>query len=278
MEAATTLAAAGIEQPMLDARLLLAHTLGVSPTRLLLCDQDPITTTHRTQLRQLVAQRAAGVPLAYLTGTREFMGLEFHTSPAVLVPRPDTEPLVEWALAWMGDHPAAHVADIGTGSGAIAISFTHQAPESWGGRVTAIDVSPEALAVAAGNADRLLSPDRRVQIAFRIGDLTAPLDDPVDLLLANLPYLTPAQMVENADLRHEPALALDGGDDGLDLVRRVIADLPRVLHPTGAVGFEIDPSQSAMVQALLRTALPHHQIGVVHDLAHDERHVVAWFV
>lgn len=260
---------------MLDARVLLGHVLGMSPTQLLVADGDPVSADLVQAYTSLMEQRATGVPLAYLTGSREFMGLTFQTTPSVLVPRPDTEPLVEWGLAWLEHHPAATVADIGTGSGAIAISIALHAPDTWSGRVIATDISPDALAIADRNANTLLTPPRRARFDPRLGDLTAPLDAPVDLLLTNLPYLTPAQMGGNLDLRHEPALALDGGEDGLDLVRRVIADLPRVLAPAGAVGFEIDPSQASEVAVLLSCQLPRHTVTTVRDLAGDARHIVA---
>ncbi len=275
-EAATQLQRAGSDSAALDARVLLAFVLGVTQTGLLTRDADPIEHEDLERYRALVDQRAIGIPVAYLVGEREFMGLRFRTTADVLVPRPDTEPLVEWGLAWLGEHPHATVADIGTGSGAIAISITFHAPAEWSGRTIAIDTSAAALSVAQDNADAVLSQDRQHRIRFAQGNLTGPITEPVHLLLANLPYLTPAQIVDNPGLVHEPALALDGGPDGLDLIRQVVDDLPRVLHPGGAVGFEIDPSQSAEVQRLLCHALPNHRVGVVHDLAGDERHIVAF--
>lgn len=260
---------------MLDARVLLGYLLHLDPTQLLIADGDVVDEDIATVYRGLIAQRAEDVPVAYLTGTREFMGLEFRTTPDVLVPRPDTEPLVEWGIAWLVDHPDTTVADIGTGSGAIAISITHYAPASWTGRSIATDISDDARAIAAANADRLLAPARRSRLEFRAGSLTAPLTAPIDLLLTNLPYLTPEQIAGNPALRHEPELALDGGIDGLDLVRRTIADLPRILAPDGAVGFEIDPSQEAEVSRLLSLQLAGHTISTVHDLAGDARHITA---
>lgn len=275
VHAATVLREAGIEQPMLDARLLLAHVLQISVTGVLLADQDLIRPVDLETYESLIKERSTGVPLAYLTGAREFMGLQFQVGPDVLVPRPDTEPLVEWGLGWLASHPDASVADIGTGSGAIAISVAHHAPENWTGTILATDISDNALATAMRNADRLLPLSRRQRMTFSQGDLTSALQKPVDLLLTNLPYLTPMQMEQNQDLRHEPTLALDGGTDGLDLVRNVISELPRKISRTGAVGFEIDPSQTDAVAEMLRAALPGHQVSIVPDLAGDARHVVA---
>lgn len=275
-EGAATLRDSGIDTAALDARLLMAHVLGVSQTGLLLRDPELLPNSSRTAYRELIDLRATGVPVAYLIGRREFMGLQFETTPGVLVPRPETEPLVEWGLHWLKSRQEATVADIGTGSGAIAISTVYHADPKWTGTLIATDVSSDALTVASRNADTLLPPERRDRLRFLQGNLAEPLTGPIDLLLTNLPYLTPVQMEENPDLRHEPHLALDGGDDGLDLVRHVIDDLPRILAPNGAVGFEIDPSQSDEVQRLLAAVLSGHQIDVVHDLAGRERHVVAF--
>jgi release factor glutamine methyltransferase len=137
-----------------------------------------------------------------------------------------------------------------------------------------VDISPEALAIAERNADRLLTGDRRSRLAFQTGSLTEPLVSPVDLVLANLPYLTPGQIAENPALEAEPRLALDGGADGLDLIRTVIADLPRVLARGGAAGFEIDPSQAIETEHLLRSTYPAAMIQVICDLAGRQRHVV----
>lgn len=266
--------AAGIDTAQLDANVLLQHVLEVDRTRLFLMLEDVVSESLAQRYLQLVHQRADGVPIAYLIGQREFMGLPFITTPNVLVPRPDTEPLVEWGLSWLDAHPGAVVADIGTGSGAIAVSIAYHAKVPH--RVIATDVSEAALNIAATNASTLLPSDRHALLSTHLGSLTEPLDARIDLLLTNLPYLTPKQITQNPDLDHEPRLALDGGDDGLDLVRTVIADLPRVLRPDGAVGFEIDPSQSATVQALLASGLPAHTIEVIRDIAGDDRHVVAY--
>lgn len=276
MNATAQLRAAGIDTAPLDARVLMAHVLGISQTELLLRDPDPLPERDYLRYQELITSRISGVPVAYLIGYREFMGLQFATAPDVLVPRPDTEPLVEWGLNWLKSNPQATVADIGTGSGAIAISTVYHAGLEWTGRLIATDISEAALTIASRNADELLPPDRRFRLEFLHGSLTEPLNDPVELLLTNLPYLTPGQIAENPDLRHEPHLALDGGDDGLDLVRTVIDDLPRVLAPHGAVGFEIDPSQAQEVRGQLARVLPDHEVDIVHDLAGRERHVVAF--
>jgi len=273
--AASRLADAGIDTPMLDAEVLMRQILKIDRTRLFLRYPEPVADAEQEAFERVIARRLEGTPVAYLTGTREFMGLPFHVAPGVLIPRPDTEPLVEWALGWLEDRLDATIADIGTGSGAIAISVAAHLPARFTGAVVAIDTSPDALAIARHNAKVLLPQERLHQVTFIEGSLTEPIDQPIDLLLANLPYLTPKQIAENQDLDAEPRLALDGGADGLDLVRAVVADLPRILTPHGAAGFEIDPSQANTVVELLRTTLPDAKIAIIPDLARFSRHVIA---
>ena len=272
--ATSLLASGGIGTARLDAEVLLRHVLGIDRTQLFLCYPDALPEDADVTFNALIRRRLDGQPVAYLTGTREFMALPFKVGPGVLIPRPDTEPLVEWALEWLRNRPAARVADIGTGSGAIAISLVAHLPTTFAGEIIAIDASPDALEVARRNANNLLPPPRGPRIRFVEGSLTYALDGKVDLLLANLPYLTPGQISQNADLDAEPRLALDGGADGLDLIREVIADLPRVLSPSGAAGFEIDPSQEDSVVSLLQSTILDGKVDTVLDLAGLSRHVV----
>jgi len=235
-------------------------------------DECSALTHHR--FRSMVERRLGGEPLQYVLGHWAFRRLDLLVDRRVLIPRPDTEPLVEWALEWVRQRLSATVGDIGTGSGAIAVSLAAHAPEGFSGRIIAVDLSPDALAIAGANADALLPPERRSRLTFRQGSLTEPLHEPVDLLLANLPYLTPRQIAQNPDLDAEPRLALDGGTDGLDLVREAIADLPRILAPVGAAGFEIDPSQAEVVRGLLEATFPGAETTIIHDLAQESRHVL----
>lgn len=272
--AASRLAAGGIDTARLDAEVLLRHVLGVDRTQLFLRYPDALSQDADAAFEALVRRRLDGAPVAYLTGTREFMALPFQVGSGVLIPRPDTEPLVERALGWLKARPTARVADIGTGSGAIAISLAAHLPSTFAGEIVAIDTSPDALEVARRNADSLLPPLRRAWLRFAEGSLTRTLTGQVDLLLANLPYLTPKQISENPDLDAEPRLALDGGADGLDLIREVIAELPRVLSSGGAAGFEIDPAQEDSVVSLLQDTIPDGKVHTVLDLAGSSRHVV----
>jgi release factor glutamine methyltransferase len=272
--ATSRLAAGGIDTARLDAEVLLRHVLGIDRTQLFLRYPDALPEDADAAFDALIRRRLDGAPVAYLTGIREFMALPFEVGPGVLIPRPDTEPLVEWAFEWLKDRPAARVADIGTGSGAIAISLAAHLPPTFAGEIIAIDTSPDALEVARRNADNLLPPSRVPRLRFAEGSLTHELDGKVDLLLANLPYLTPEQISENPDLNAEPRLALDGGADGLGLIREVIADLPRVLSPSGAAGFEIDPAQEDSVVSFLQNRIPDGKVHTVLDLAGLSRHVV----
>ena len=251
----TRLTAGGIDSARLDAEVLLRHTAGISRSDLFLRYPDPLPPDVELVLEMLVTSRLAGRPVAYLVGEREFMGMPFRVGTGVLVPRPETEILVEWALATL--KPGATVVDVGTGSGAIGVSL---AALGNGLTVVATDVSPIALGMAEENADRLLENERRERISFVAGSLLEPISAPIDLVLANLPYLTPKQVDGNPDLAAEPRLALDGGADGLDLIRALVKDLPRVLSPKGGVGLEIDPDQQLAVEDLLRSAFPNRQI------------------
>ena len=266
------LAAAGSETPRLDAEVLLRHVLRLDRTGLFLRRSQPLAPADQAAFDALVAQRAAGTPVSYLTGEREFMGLPFAVRPGVLVPRPETEGLIEWALSWLAPRPAATVVDIGAGSGAIALSLAALLPPDRQDRIVAADVSPAALAVAAENRARL---GLAARVHLVRGNLADWCRGPVDLLLANLPYLRPDQLTANPALRAEPTLALLGGADGLDLIRRLVADAPRLLAPGGAIGLEIDPSQAQVVADLLAAARPTATVAVRNDLAGLARHVVA---
>lgn len=271
--AATRLASAS-ESPRLDAEVLLRHAAGLDRTAIFLALRDPAPDAVRERYDSLVERRLAGEPVAYLTGTREFMGLPFAVTPAVLVPRPETELLVEWALAMLPDlDQPVRAVDVGAGSGAIAVSLVALAPKPID--MTAIEPSPAARDIIARNAVALLPPERRERLAIVDGDLLAGPARSLGLVLANLPYLTPGQISENPDLAAEPREALDGGPDGLDLIERLIAQLPERLATRCAVGLELDPSQAARVAALLENALPGADITIIRDYAGLDRHVVA---
>ena len=233
----------------LDADLLLAHVLHLAKEALYTHLEEPLSPDEEARYDALIARRAAGEPVAYLRGYKEFFGLRYAVDRRVLIPRPETEVLVEAVLAYLRRSGRSRVVDVGTGSGAIAIAIAVSDPRA---QVIATDVSADALAVARANADAHGVADR---VQFRTGDLLASIDETSDAVAANLPYLRDEAVDrwtgERTSLAFEPHIAVVAGTDGLALVRRCIDDLPRVLAPGGAAFFECDPPQSDTVRALL---------------------------
>ncbi|MFQ3631627.1 peptide chain release factor N(5)-glutamine methyltransferase [Roseiflexus sp.] len=252
----------------LDAEILLAHALGWSRVRVLSSLRETIPDETLQTFRALVQRRAAREPVAYLIGRKEFYGLEFIVDRRVLVPRPETETLVTAALEWARQRSAPHdtllIADIGTGSGCIAVALAVHLPNAL---VYAIDLSADALAVARQNIE-LHSVASRVTLLC--GDLLAPLPEPVDLLVSNPPY-TVIDDIDAGVRLHEPHLALDGGNDGLAVYRRLLAASPQALRPDGALLLEIGAMQAEAVTDLVRQAFPTAAVRVLPDLAGRNR-------
>jgi release factor glutamine methyltransferase len=238
----------GVESPRLEAQILLAHAMNCPRIELVARSHEEPTEAERAAFKDLIRRRVDGWPVAYLVGRREFYLLPFEVSPAVLIPRPETETLVLEALRLLKGKPAPRVLDLGTGSGCVAVSVAHQCKPA---RVTAVDVSPDALEVARRNAGRHGVADR---VTFLQGDLFAPLpaDAAFDLIVSNPPYVTPAELAELApEVRdHEPRVALDGGPDGLAFYRRIAAAGGRFLAPGGSVLVEVGWTQEAAVRAI----------------------------
>lgn len=270
--ASEQLARQGSPTPRLDAEVLLRHVLGLDRTALFLRLNAPLEPEDLARFEALLARRLAGVPVAYLIGEREFMGLPFHVGSGVLVPRPETEHLVEWALEWLRARPGSKIVDVGTGSGAIALSIAHHVPPVPGQLIVGADISRDALRIAASNREHL-GLNERVHLVR--GDLLTWCRGPLDLVLANLPYLRPSQIAENPEIHAEPRLALEGGPDGFDLYRRLLADVERVLALDGALAYEIDPSQADLALAATSAAFPGARVSIRPDLAGLPRLVVA---
>ena len=233
----------------LDAELLLAHALGVSRARLYAWPEHEPEPMQREAFDRLVAARERGEPIAYLTGRREFWSLDLAVTPDVLIPRHETELLVELALDRIARDRDVRVADLGTGSGAIALALARERPLA---RVTATDASAAALDVARRNAARLGIGN----VAFAVGDWYAALGDArFDLIISNPPYIAAGDAhLAQGDLRFEPAAALASGADGLDAIRRIVADAPEHLADGGALLLEHGFDQSLRVRALLDAA------------------------
>lgn len=263
--------AAGVETAGLDAQVLLSHVLGVGRAWLIAHPESVLTPDQTIAFERLVQGRASRRPVAYLIGRREFYGLDFAVDERVLVPRPETELLVERAVALVEEWRASHgqwprVVDVGTGSGAIGVSLAVAAPAL--PQVDLVDTSPDALEVARANAERHGVADR---LCFWRGDLLAPLPAPVDLVLANLPYIE-AEVIPTLapEVQREPRLALDGGPDGLDPFRRLFAQVPAHVTLGGVLLLEIGAGQGPAVAELAQVL--HPQAVRVHpDLAGLDR-------
>ena len=244
-----------LDTPRLDAEILAAHALGLSRVQLYVQYDRPLLPEELAAIRALIKRRQAGESVAYVVGKKEFWGLELAVDARVLVPRPDTETLVEEGRVRLDEAAAINatrderIADVGTGSGAVALAL---AKVRAGAAVFATDISADALAVARGNAERL-----SLAVTFVEGDLGAPLaaHGPFSLLVANLPYIPSGDLPGlPPEVRAEPARALDGGADGLDLVRRLIAEAPGLLRAGGALALEIGAGQAAATAELMVAA------------------------
>jgi release factor glutamine methyltransferase len=253
--ASARLARAGVESARLDAELLIAAAAGVSRATLIAGGVE-IDAPLAERFERMAARREAREPLAYIVGYREFFSLEFVVREGVLIPRPETETVVEAALDFLRERPAARVLDLGTGSGAIAIAIAANAPAA---RIFALEISKVSLEVAADNARRHRFADR---IAFLQGDCfaalvdQAPQFDPFDLIVSNPPYIGEPEFAALApEVRDfEPRVALDGGCDGMDFYRRIAVGLARWLAPGGEVILEVGAGQADAVEAMMRAA------------------------
>ncbi len=254
------------EQPYQVALVLLAHVLQKPKTWVLAHPETHLNPEQKAHLEGLVRRLQQGEPLPYLTGRQAFFGLDFAVSPAVLIPRPETELLVEQALSWLEAHPdAKHVLDVGTGSGCIATTLATRKP--WLD-ISATDLSPAALEIAKQNA---ATHQLSHQIAFEQADLFPAGNETFELVCANLPYIPSAKLGYVNTLAFEPALALDGGADGLSLIRRLLAQLPPRLNRPGLVLLETEATLGEQTLALAKTAFPQADVSLLQDLAGLDR-------
>lgn len=289
------------ETPALDAQVLLAHVLGKDRTWVLAHPEASLTPQQEFDLETAIAQIQAGTPLPYVLGAWEFFGLDFEVTPDVLIPRPETELLVETALAWLRSHPQ-HVyrfLDVGTGSGCIPVTLAVHVPRA---RIVATDLSPAALAVAFGNAvkhgveeridfiecdllpsdggpfsgaeDKPWTRDGDSPAVHGLPSTVHDLLSTVNVLTANLPYIPTSTLIELDVYTQEPTLALDGGPDGLETIRRLLTLIAGRMEPGSLVLLEIETRQAAAARSLARVAFPSAEVFIKKDLAGHDRLVV----
>ena len=256
---------ARIEESTIESELLVRHALGVNLVEQYLQMEGEVSPQGEEQAWRLYQRRLLGEPLAYIMGKREFFGRDYYVNQSVLIPRPETELLVERAAVLASSYSSPVIADVGTGSGAVVISLASLVPRAI---IYAMDISNEALAVARRNAGR---HGLQGKITFLEGDLLSPLPGAADIITANLPYVRSAEINGN----FEPRLALYGGEAGLDVVSRLCPELAPKLKPGGSVLLEIGLGQGEAVRALLAAALPGAGISVFPDLAGIERVIQA---
>jgi release factor glutamine methyltransferase len=255
----------GLRTPRLDAEVLLAHALATTRVGLYTHFDQPLGPAELAACRELIRRRLSGEPVAYLVGKQEFWSLPLVVDPRVLIPRPETEHLVEAALSALLGRRAPRVADIGTGSGAVALAIAHERPDA---EVVAVDRSPEALAVARANAAAL-----ELEVELVEGDLLAPLADraPFDLIVSNPPYVREGDYDGlPPEVKREPRAALLAGPDGLAVLRRLVDGAPGLLAAGGVLALEFGAGQASEVAALM-DARGYLEVKARRDLAGIER-------
>ena len=253
-------------QPHYIALALMAHVFQKPKTWLLAHPEEKMTGSQLDLFNNLLTRLEKGEPLPYLTGKQEFYGLEFEVSPAVLIPRPETELLVEIALDWLKNHPLARRAvDIGSGSGAIAVSLLKNCPDL---HMNAIDISTETLKVAQKNAQKHQVANR---ITFLNASLLSAFEGEIDLLCANLPYIPSDKLKQVNSLPWEPPLALDGGESGLDLIAELLNQAPAKMARPALILLETEDSLGPETINLARQAFPKAEIELCKDIFDRDR-------
>jgi release factor glutamine methyltransferase len=261
------LAQADVDEPRLAAEVVLAHVLDLKRAQLLTQYDDPLTPDHLARAQRAVDRLVEGEPLAYIVGHREFYDVDLLTDARALIPRPETECLIEHALKALADHPAPLIADVGTGCGAIAVTLAKHLLRA---KVIATDLSSDAIDLARENAQRI-GVDARID--FRVGSLLESIAESLDLLSANLPYIDDKDWpyLARTIRGHEPKMAFIGGPDGLDLVRGLLSDAPRVTHPGSIILLEIGAYQGDAVTEIVRQNFPQAHVEIKPDYAGLDR-------
>ncbi len=274
LQAARRLAEAGIAQAAFEARLLVAHAAGCPPEDLIRDPDRLVPAEASDRLAALVERRAQNEPVAYLTGHREFWSLDLEVTPDTLIPRPDSETLIQSALCSLETgKPVRRILDLGTGSGCLLLALLSECPGAWG---LGVDINADAIAVARRNAWRVGLKDRA---HFAAGNWADAVSGEFDVVLANPPYIGHNEMTKLPDSvrRFEPARALDGGPDGLDCIRRILNDLPRLLTSGGIAVMEFGADQKADVADLVEREPKLNEPAFFQDLEDRTRCVVLQF-
>ncbi len=258
-------AANNIEDTSLECELLLRHTLKINRVQLYLDLNRELIPKQKGTFWRLIKRRLNGEPAAYITGHCEFYGLDFYVDPRVLIPRPESELLVEKALNLAQNQATSTIAEIGTGSGAIAISLALNLPQA---KIYATDISASALSVAQINCKK---HDVVNRVCLVQGDMLDPLPEPVDLIIANLPYVHDSELSQMSTANFEPLLALNGGSDGLEKIRQLCSQVGGKLRPGGCLLLEIGQGQGRAVTTFLHSLFPSAKVEVAPDLSGIDR-------
>ncbi len=261
-----------VSTPLLDAQVILCHVLDVDRLYLIVNKERVLTAEEAYEYNKLIEKRLDGVPVQYIIGSQEFMGLRFHVEEGVLIPRPDTEILIEKILGNIEENNNYNIVDIGTGSGAITVSLAKYIEKA---HVFSVDISEKALEIAMKNAE---ANGVRSKISFLNGSLFSPLDDigikdKIDILVSNPPYI-PSKEIEGLQVevsKYEPRIALDGGEDGLDFYREIIDKAPEYLRRGGLIALEVGHDQARIVAGLMKEKDRYVDIQITKDLAGIER-------
>ncbi|MFC2073197.1 peptide chain release factor N(5)-glutamine methyltransferase [Chloroflexota bacterium] len=254
-----------IEDSALESELLLRHALKMSRVQLYLGLDCELNSEEDEKFGHLIKRRLNHEPTAYIIGHREFYGLDFYVDPNVLIPRPESELLVEKTLELAQNQAVSTIAEVGTGCGAIAISLALSRPQA---KIYAIDISAAALRVARFNCQKHGVAGR---VCLLEGDMLDPLPEPVDLIVANLPYVRESELPQINTVNFEPSLALNGGPDGLEKIRKLCTQIGDKLHPGGCLLLEIGQKQGGAVTTFLHNLLPSAEIEVTPDLSGIDR-------
>ncbi|UCD09562.1 MAG: peptide chain release factor N(5)-glutamine methyltransferase [Dehalococcoidales bacterium] len=264
-EAEKTFIAADIHDALLESEVLLMHVLKINRVKLHIDIDNDLTSQQYEEFRVLIQRRLQGEPSAYITGNREFYGLDFFVNPDVLIPRPETEILVEQAIAMAKKQSYKKIIDAGTGSGVVAVCLALNLPNAI---IYATDISAPALDVASKNCQRHKVEDR---ITLLQGNLLEPLPEPVDMIVGNLPYVTNTDIQQVKTAGYEPAIALSGGEDGLESIIAIVAQSLSKLLRGGSILLEVGQGQSQAASRQLRGIYPYGEVEIFRDLAGIER-------